>query len=83
MNRQREQDLHELAHLAFQARMLLFAISRSRDIRTGAGLMAHAEAGDLMEEVVGKIEALLEAERAYKEEDDEEEEPYEPERRKR
>ena len=54
--------------------MLSFAISRSRDIRTGPGLMAQAEAGDLMDEVVHKMEALLEAEQSYKEENYEEEE---------
>ena len=72
MDSQREQDLHELAHLKFQAEMLSFAISRSRDLRTEAGLIAHAEAGDLMDEVVRKMEALLEAERAYDEDEEEE-----------
>lgn len=62
----RERDLQELARLKFQAEMLSFAISRSRDIRTGKGLMAQAEAGDLMDEVVHKMEVLLEAERTYK-----------------
>ena len=74
MDKQREKDLEELAHLKFEAEMLSFAISRSRDIRTGPGLMAQAEAGDLMDEVVHKMEALLEAEQSYKEEDYEEEE---------
>lgn len=69
----RERDLQELAQLKFQAEMLSFAISRSRDIRTGKGLMAQAEAGDLMDEVVHKMEVLLEAEQAYKEEDEEQE----------
>ena len=35
--------------------------------------MAQAEAGDLMDEVVHKMEVLLEAEQAYKEEDEEQE----------
>ena len=74
MNKQREQDLTELAQLKHHAEMLSFAISRSRDIRTEKGLLAHVEAGDLMDEVVHKMEALLEAERAYKEEDYNEEE---------
>ena len=73
LDKWREKDLQELAHLKFQAEMLSFAISRSRDIRTGKGLMAQAEAGDLMDEVVHKMDALLEAEQAYKEEDEEQE----------
>ena len=73
LDKWREQDLQELAHLKFQAEMLSFAISRSRDIRTGKGLIAQAEAGDLMDEVVHKMEILLEAEQAYKEEDEEDE----------
>ena len=71
MNKQREQDLNELDQLKDEAEMLSFAISRSRDIRTEKGLLAHVEAGDLMDEVVHKMEALLEAELAYKEEDEE------------
>ena len=74
MDKQREKDLEELAQLKFEVEMLSFAISRSRDIRTGDGLVAQAEAGDLMDEVVHKMEALLEAEQSYKEEDYEEEE---------
>ena len=70
MNDQREKDLQELDQLKFQTEMLSFAISRSRDIRTEKGLLAHVEAGDLMDEVVRKMEALLEAEREYKEEDE-------------
>jgi hypothetical protein len=66
MDKQREKDMEELAQLKFEAEMLSFAISRSRDIRTERGLLAHVEAGDLMDEVVRKMEALLEAERAYK-----------------
>lgn len=66
MDKQREKDMEELAQLKFEAEMLSFAISRSRDIRTEKGLLAHVEAGDLMDEVVRKMEALLEAERAYK-----------------
>ena len=66
MDKQREKDMEELAQLRFEAEMLSFAISRSRDIRTEKGLLAHVEAGDLMDEVVRKMEALLEAERAYK-----------------
>ena len=66
LDKWREQDLQEFAHLKFQAEMLSFAISRSRDIRTEKGLLAHVEAGDLMDEVVHKMEAMLEAERAYK-----------------
>ena len=66
MDRQREKDMEELAQLKFEAEILSFAISRSRDIRTEKGLLAHVEAGDLMDEVVRKMEALLEAERAYK-----------------
>ena len=73
MDKQREKDMEELAQLKFQAEMLSFAISRSRDIRTGDGLIAQAEAGDLMDEVVHKMEVLLEAEQAYKEEDEEQE----------
>jgi len=71
MDKQREKDMEELAQLKFEAEMLSFAISRSRDIRTEKGLLAHVEAGDLMDEVVRKMEALLEAELAYKEEDEE------------
>ena len=71
MNKQREQDLNELDQLKDEAEMLSFAISRSRDLRTEKGLLAHVEAGDLMDEVVRKMEALLEAELAYKEEDEE------------
>ena len=66
MDKQREKEMEELAQLKFEAEMLSFAISRSRDIRTEKGLLAHVEAGDLMDEVVRKMEALLEAERAYK-----------------
>ena len=66
MDKQREKDMEELAQLKFEAEMLSFAISRSRDIRTEKGLLAHVEAGDLMDEVVRKMEALLEAEQAYK-----------------
>ena len=66
MDKQREKDMEELAQLKFEAEMLSFAISRSRDIRTEKGLLAHVEAGDLMDEVVRKMESLLEAERAYK-----------------
>ena len=66
MDKQREKDMEELAQLKFEAEMLSFAISRSRDIRTEKGLLAHVEAGDLMDEVIRKMEALLEAERAYK-----------------
>ena len=66
MDKQREKDMEELAQLKFEAEMLSFAISQSRDIRTEKGLLAHVEAGDLMDEVVRKMEALLEAERAYK-----------------
>ena len=66
MDKQREKDIEELEQLKFEAEMLSFAISRSRDIRTEKGLLAHVEAGDLMDEVVHKMEALLEAERAYK-----------------
>ena len=73
MDKQREKDIEELEQLKFEAEMLSFAISRSRDIRTEKGLLAHVEAGDLMDEVVHKMEALLEAERAYKEEDEEDE----------
>ena len=73
MDKQREKDIEELEQLKFEAEMLSFAISRSRDIRTGKGLMAQAEAGDLMDEVVHKMEVLLEAEQAYKEEDEEQE----------
>jgi len=73
VDKQREKDMEELAQLKFQAEMLSFAISRSRDIRTGDGLIAQAEAGDLMDEVVHKMEVLLEAEQAYKEEDEEQE----------
>ena len=72
MDKQREKDMEELAQLKFEAEMLSFAISRSRDIRTGKGLLAHVEAGDLMDEVVRKMEALLEAERAYKGETEDE-----------
>ena len=72
LDKWREKDLEELARLKFEAEMLSFAISRSRDIRTGPGLMAQAEAGDLMDEVVHKMEVLLDAEQAYKEEDEEE-----------
>ena len=70
MDKQREKDIEELEQLKFEAEMLSFAISRSRDIRTVKGLMAQAEAGDLMDEVVHKMESLLEAEREYKEEDE-------------
>lgn len=66
MDKQREKDMEELAQLKFEAELLSFAISRSRDIRTEKGLLAHVEAGDLMDEVVRKMESLLEAERAYK-----------------
>ena len=66
MDKQREKDMEELAQLKFEAEMLSFAISRSRDIRTEKALLAQVEAGDLMDEVVRKMEALLEAERAYK-----------------
>ena len=66
MDKRREKDMEELAQLKFEAEMLSFAISRSRDIRTEKGLLAHVEAGDLMDEVVRKMDALLEAERAYK-----------------
>ena len=66
MDKQREKDMEELVQLKFEAEMLSFAISRSRDIRTEKGLLAHVEAGDLMDEVVRKMKALLEAERAYK-----------------
>ena len=66
MDKQREKDMEELVQLKFEAELLSFAISRSRDIRTEKGLLAHVEAGDLMDEVVRKMESLLEAERAYK-----------------
>lgn len=72
MDKQREKDMEELAQLKFEAEMLSFAISRSRDIRTEKGLLAHVEAGDLMDEVVRKMDALLKAERAYKGETEDE-----------
>ena len=72
MDKQREKDMEELAQLKFEAEMLSFAISRLRDIRTEKGLLAHVEAGDIMDEVVHKMEALLEAERAYKGETEDE-----------